>query len=296
MAPRTPEQEAQYQQALLEAEASAEVAKVPKTKEETFGQATFSWQESIIDALKRDTRAAAKDAGFNQDLADGLIDQYGLQTVNYLESIIKGWDLIGPRTALHYNMLLGHARTYLSSKSDMARHFFLTGPPGKNPGQPGSPGSRGLTAAEIRQSFDMDELSRTVTQLYQGMLFDEPRDPRGLAKAYVDAIVANPDQKLDFESFVTTQIEKEPRYAAIYANKPAGMTAGQFMAPYMNSAAQVLRPSNAGEAARAGAQLGSSPDAFREKLGRSREAQVSTPFITGLENRITQLGNLFKTQ
>ena len=273
------------------AAANAEQAKVPKTKEETFEEKNFSWQDAIVSGLQRDIRAAAKDAGYNQDLADGIIDQYALQTVNHLEGIINGWDLVGPRTALHYNMLLDHARTFLSSKSDMARHFFLTDP-GEKPDRRGEV----ATAAEIRASFDMDQLSRSVTQTYQGMLFDEPRDPRGLARAYVDQIVAHPDQKLDFESYVLTQIEKEPRYATIYAHKPAGMTAGQFMAPYMNAASQVLRPGNAGEAARAGAQLGSSPDAFREKLGRSRESQVSSPFITGMENKITQLGNLFKTQ
>ena len=265
--------------------------KQPKTREETFAPKPFNWEDAIISGLQRDIRAAAKDAGYNQDLADGIVSQFQMGVVRHLDDWLSRMEQTGPMTAGQYDWLLSEAKLFISSKSDIGRYFFNLAEQ-----KPDGPGTRKPTAQEIRQSFDLDELTNAVSNMYRGLLLDDAADPRAIARAYIEAIVSNPDQKLDFDTYVEGYIDKEPRAAAIYRNKPDSMSKAQFLQPYMQSAQQVLRPGNAAEAARAGAQLGSSPDAFREKLGRSREAQVSSPFITGMENKITQLGNLFKTQ
>ncbi len=272
----------------------------PKTKEEVFAAAEFNWQESIIAAVQRDLREVADDLGYNRALIDGVISQYALQTVNHLEETLNGWDIPGPRTTLHYDMLLRTAKVFLNSKSGLLQGMDTLknnkGPGTNNTGGGGGGGlSATLTPEQIRQNFDLDQLTEAVSTAYRGTLLDEPRDPRGIARAYVESIVKNPEQKLDFDTFVDAQIKKQPRYNLLYGNKPRGLSDAQFMQPYVQSAMQHLRPGNVADKARAGAQLGSSPDAFRENLNRSREAQVSTPFINKLEQRTTQLGGLFRS-
>jgi hypothetical protein len=260
------------------------------TIEDVFGPDPFEWQRSVIAALQRDMRVAGKDLGYSQDVIDGLVAQYALPILNHLDGMLRGWDLPAPRSALHYNMLLGHAKTFFASKSGLGQQLLNF----REQGPTGPRGPRKPTADEIRQSFDLDQLSSAVTDAYQGMILDDPKDPRAVARAYVEAIVANPEQKLDFQTFVEGRVKQEPRYQMIYKNKPRGMSDAQFLQPYVQQAMQRLRPQNVAEVSRAGAQLGASPDAFRANLDIQRESQVSAPFITGMERRITELGGVFK--
>lgn len=269
----------------------------PPTLEETFGASDFNWQESVMAAVTRDLREAAKEAGYNQSLIDGVIAQYALRTVNYLQDTLDGWDLPAPQTTLHYDMLLRHAKTFISSQSQLIAGLNMNISGGKGDGDGTGPGTGpvGLTPEQIRQNFDLDQLTAMVAEDYRATLLDEPRDPRGIARAYVEAIVQNPDQKLDFDTYVQAQIKKQPRYQLLYGNKPRGLSDSQHMQPYVQAAMQKLRPGNVADKARAGAQLGSSPESFRANLDRSRESQVSAPFITQMNQRVTELGRVFKS-
>lgn len=190
-----------------------------------------------------------------------------------------------------YNKLLGYARWWYSNKiPGLADNWGGSSSSGGSGG-----GKSGPSAADIRASFDLDQLANRVDDLFRSYLITESKDPRTLAKQYVDTIVSNPDQELDFDTWVVNNhIKKQPRYASIYGQKPEGMSEQQFLQPYLNIANQVLRPDNAGDAAIGGAQFGASPEAFRNRLARSNETVTSAPFMQNLEGRLNSLKGVLK--
>jgi hypothetical protein len=116
-----------------------------------------------------------------------------------------------------------------------------------------------------------------------------------MAKAYVDKIVKNPDQTLDFDEFILgNNIQKENRYASIYKQKPSSMSEQEFLQPYHQTAKQILQPDAAAGAAIGGAQFGASAAQFQERLARSNEYQTSSPFMQGLEGRMSSIKGLLK--
>lgn len=160
-------------------------------------------------------------------------------------------------------------------------------------GRGGGGGGR-MSADQIRAQFDIDQLANNARDIWRGTLLDEPRDARGMAKAYVEAIVRNPDQKLDFETFITKQAEGTARYASLYRNKPAGMAPQQYLMPYLSQAQQMARPKEAVNIAAGGAQLGADPNAFRSRLGRTNAVTTSAPFISSMEQRMAGLKRVLK--
>lgn len=287
-----------------------------------FGEA-FPWQNAVVDMLEDEFLSGAVTLGWNEDLAAGWYNSQKLDMVNYLQneivpSLFGGDNLegtgiggaggfgFGSETDNIQNIdtLSKFARQYLAAKSPQVRDAFFpnTSADGTNTrrtsgggGRRGGGGARRLTPQEIRNQFDIDALAESVSEQWRGMLLDKAKDPRGIATAYVDAIVASGgEKKIDFNQFVLGRVRKDPRYATIYANKPEGLSEAQFLQPYVNTASQIMRPQNVGETARAGAQLGSSPGAFRERLGRSEETTGSAPFISTMEARMTDLGKVFR--
>ncbi len=169
---------------------------------------------------------------------------------------------------------------------------------GKEPFKKGGGGGRrGPTASEIRASFDVDELSRGVTQLWNAWLMEEPKDAVGIAKAYVEAIVRNPEQKLDFKSFVLREIEGTAKYAVLAKNKPTHQPYEDFIGPLMAQASSFL---GGGEGTQVGdlvgdaAQLASSPDAFAQRLGKERQITGSAPFLQSMEAQLRAVKGVFK--
>ena len=95
---------------------------------------------------------------------------------------------------------------------DARFHGMVAGGGGSRSSGGGGRGRGGPTAAEIRAKFDLDELADAVEDQWYSALLTHAPDARGLARAYVDQVVANPQQKLDFNTFVEKRIENTSRY------------------------------------------------------------------------------------
>lgn len=275
-----------------------------KTLEETFAPSQFYWQLNLADLMRRELLANAEALGFSKQSIDswfeinvgGLMDYMTNEVYPaFSEDIVDpGWvdSPWGQRTLEKF------ARNYLSGldPSGTIHKLFnpnLAGVGGKRTTGRGG-GTRRLTPEEIRQQFDLDQLASAVTDMYRGLLLDEPKNARAIASAYVESIVANPDQKLDFQTFVRNRLKKEPRYATMYRNKPRGMTEEQYMGPYLGQAMQMLRPRDVSAIVAAGVQLGGSPQQFRERLRRDNAVTSSAPFITEFENRLNDVKGIFR--
>jgi len=156
-------------------------------------------------------------------------------------------------------------------------------------------GSAGPTADEIRKQFDIKELSNAVNNMNRSLVLEEHADPTRVARAYVEAIVRTKGEtKIDFETYVRDGIEKTGRYESIYRNKPEDLTAEQYMAPYIQSATEVVGGDQASELAIEGARGGHTGQQFGQRLKRTDEVTGSSGFINGLESRLTQLNSIFK--
>lgn len=190
------------------------------------------------------------------------------------------------------NLLLNYARYWWGTKlgPDFADNWRASGS-----GSSGRSGGGGPSEADIRAQFDLNQLAIRADDLYRAYLLTDADAPRSLAKAYVDQVVKNPKQQLDFDTFILTNyVQKSPRYASIYKNKPKSMSEIDFLSPYMNTAKQVLRPDEAANVAIGGAQFGADAAAFEERLKRSNEFRTSSPFLQSLEGRMRSLQGVLK--
>lgn len=159
----------------------------------------------------------------------------------------------------------------------------------------GGGGGGGPTAEDIRGKFDLDELTEAGKNIWRGMLLTDDADIRGMAKSYVDAIVASKGKKkIDFVEFIRGKAKETDRYASIYSSKPDSLSEEQYLAPYFQAAMQVAAPGDADELAIGGAQFGADAQTFAARLRRSEAATSSAPFIEELQSRLTALNKLFK--
>lgn len=166
---------------------------------------------------------------------------------------------------------------------------------GVNRGGGGRSGPSGPSAEDIRNSFDLDQLAEGAKNIWRGLLLDDDIDARGMARSYVDAMVAGKGKKkIDFTEFIRNKAKATPRYASIYRNKPGSVSEEQFLAPYFQSALQVVSPDQADEIAIGGAQFGATGEQFAQRLRRSEAASSSAPFIEELQGRLMDLNKLFK--
>ncbi len=156
-------------------------------------------------------------------------------------------------------------------------------------------GARTLTAEEIRNMFDLDELAKAVNDMNRGLVLEDHNDAKGLARKYVDAIVATGAEKeIDFETFVRNKIEATARFKNIYKRKPESVSAEAYMAPYLQAAMQMASPGEAAAIAIGGAQFGASAESFRQRLNRTDNVTGSSPFINALEGRMNNLNAVLR--
>jgi hypothetical protein len=156
-------------------------------------------------------------------------------------------------------------------------------------------GSGRKTAQQIRDSFDVSALAEGINNVWRVMLLDEHANPRQLASAYIEAIVATRGEKaIDFEQFVRDKARATARHKSIYRNKPDSLNEDQYLQRYFQTAQQTLRPGNAEKAAIRGAQLGADAGAFSGSLQRSNENVTSAGFIRNFQDRLSQLNSVFK--
>jgi len=273
-------------------------------------QADFSWIDFLEDSLVKQFSGYYTAIGLDPLQARAAVLSNFNALGHYLDDEIMGvsFDEAGqasadPRMQAFYtttstglNALFNISRNWLiSHDANLGRVARLAG--GTQPTRSGrGGGGRGPTAAEIRQQFDLDQLSNSANDLWRAHLLEESDDPRGIAKAYVDAVVATGgQQKIDFATFVRSRIEKTSRYASIYRSKPESVGALDHLTPYHQTARQVMGSTDeAAEAAIGGAQFGASGASFAARLSRTDAATSSAPYIQSLEQRMNALSGVLK--
>lgn len=293
--------------------AAQQKADQPKTLEETFSL-EFSWQKAVTDKIARDIKYVADI--LDMDL-DHLMGWYNGKKVDMLTWIQKQMDTLNRRqppdvyrgndarrvadtgSRLDINTPEGIEQVF-----DLARSWVSSYFPGfrdvlmmEIPKRPTGGGSRGPTAAEIRAQFDLDHLTQLVNEMSQGLVLAEEPNARKIAKAYVDAIVANPKQELDFGTYARSKIMGTARAAVIYKHKPEGISEEQYLQPYVAAFQQMAGPGfgdQLADTATAGARLGASPAAFQQRMMRTSQVQTSSPFLTKMGQRLTNFSEVLR--
>ena len=170
----------------------------------------------------------------------------------------------------------------------------------KTRGGSGSSGSRGLSAQDIRNSFDEDELTDAAQKIWQAYMWEDTVDARKMARDYINTIVGSLGQKeVDFETFIRSRAEATPRWNALYRNKPSGMDPKAYVGQYAQAALSVVggsagREQELSNLVGGGAGLGATPDAFRNRLARTDANRNSTGFVTGLEDRLRSVKGILR--
>jgi hypothetical protein len=158
----------------------------------------------------------------------------------------------------------------------------------------GGGGSRALTPEEIRNQFDLDQLSARADRIKQGLVLETFKDPRGIARAYVDAVVAGKgEKKIDFDTFVEERVKETGRFKSIYRNLPPGMDPRQYIAPLYQQAMAVA-PREAEARTIGAAQFGASAQQFQQRLNRTDAVTGSAPFINKMQTRLGQLKGILR--
>lgn len=164
----------------------------------------------------------------------------------------------------------------------------------------GGGGSRGPSAADIRNSFDEDELTDAVQSLWGAHLFEDTTEARSIAKNYINAVVAGKGQKeIDFKTFVTNRMKQTPRWKMIYRNKPEGQDPLDYSSKYAQMAESAVGGGQGnkklvGSLAAGGAALGASQDAFAGRLQRTDAQRNSQGFINGLEDTVRGVSQVLR--
>jgi len=143
-------------------------------------------------------------------------------------------------------------------------------------------------------NFDLAQLASGVVGLWRSVLWEEPDDPRGIARAYRDERLANPMQALDFETWVRNRMKGTARYQALYGAKPEALSEEQFMAPYYSMALQWLAPDDAVRTTLRGAMLGATPEGFQARLAKDPSVMRTAPFIARLESRLDRMRGVLR--
>lgn len=162
----------------------------------------------------------------------------------------------------------------------------------------GGGGSRKPTAAEIRAQFDLDHLTRIAQETGRQYLVEDLDDPRAIAQAYVDKVVATgAEQDINYETFLINRIKKTDRWAQIYRNKPEGVNELNYIQPFAQSAMQALggnRGQGISKVVGEGAALGGSAQSFSARLAKEDVVKNSSGFIAGLEKTMSSVSNILR--
>lgn len=286
-----------------------------ETLEERFGSGPdtdnqYWWQDAVVGKMIDDIKAVASQYDMDLDFLLGWFDGQQLNLINYLQNNVIDMSTapgmsggVAPGfygTPAGVNSLFGHARNWLGARfPGLLDAFSGVGASGSGRGRSGGGrgGAGGPTPDQIRAQFDLDELSDAANTMWRGLVLEDAPAARAMAKAYVEAIVANPEQKLDFEQFVLKQIRDTSRYKVIYKNKPASMSEQQFLQPIFQQVSQTLGAGFGEQVADITinqARLGTSPAQLQQRLQREDQVQTSAPFLQNLGQRMSGFRGVLK--
>jgi hypothetical protein len=193
-------------------------------------------------------------------------------------------------TAFNFQRMWEDGMTFFSMEAGI--NFVNPRPPG------GGSGRRRPSAADIRKSFDVDQLSEQINKMWNAYLIEDNAQARTLAKSYVEAIVdTKGEQEIDFQTFVLDKIRKDKRHGLLYRNKPEGLDELAYLTPFVQSAASVVGGQNKGlmkGLATGGAALGASGAQFQERLRHTTQNQQSSGFINQIEERVRGIKDVLR--
>lgn len=287
-----------------EAEEEAAKDKGPKTAAEKYGD-PLAWADYVDDRIRGDMENFAEAYGIDERMligwyeanAGGMFEYIEQQALTGRGASANAFGGTPGDSQLEMHSLYEIAKNWLNIRSPELKKMY-TGDFGPRVSGGGSGsrgrGSRGPSAADIRAQFDLDALTENVNQMYRAYLLQEAPGARKIASAYVEAIVRNPEQKLDFQQFVLNRIRGEARHKSIYRNKPESVDELDYLGPYVQAARSVMRPQNADEAAVGGAMFGADAQSFQARLERSDEVTGSAPFINSMQARVSDISKVLR--
>lgn len=264
------------------------------------------WLLDVQKQVYKDLEQIGKDWGIGFDQIYGVYSSNIRELSDYLQ-----YEFMPSQDAYAFSFGgLGsdyYTGTYAGAQflNDYARRFFeakfsgldfdAKAPSRGGSGRSGGGGAVGPTEDEIRNMFDLDALATAATNIWRGLLLEEPEDSRGLARAYVDSIVASGAEKeIDFEQFIRTRVKDTARYASIYKRKPDSYSEEQFLQPYFQAASQMTTPGRAASVAIGGAQFAASGQQFMQRLNREDSVTGSAPYISALQQKMTGVNGILK--
>lgn len=265
----------------------------------------FFWQEAVIDRIKEDIKAVAKTYEMDMSVMEGWFAGQQANLIGYLTNAVMGQAAkYGANrgmtdTPAGIAFLFEQARSWVGMQFPAFNQLINGIGPGGGSGSGSGRGSgpRRPTAAQIRAQFDLDQLTQTVNDMSRALVLADDKNARSIARSYVNAIVANPEQELDFETFVRGRILASNRAKTIYKSKPKSLTEEQFLQPYVQAAMQRIGPGFGDQLAQlsiAGAQLNADPNAFQQRLERTSQVQSGAPFLTGLAEQLTGIKDVLR--
>ena len=164
----------------------------------------------------------------------------------------------------------------------------------------GGGGARGPSAQDIRNQFDIGQLTDAAMNLGRTYLVEDINDAKQIAMQYVDEVVSSMGKKqLDFKTFVINRLRKKGRWGMMYDNKPEGLSEEAYIQPLVATAAAALGGSAGdnqaiGQVVGGAAALGGSGQGLVARLQREDAVRNTSGFITGLEDRLRGISGLLR--
>lgn len=267
----------------------------------------FFWQDAVIGRIKDDIKAVSKAYDVDVSAIDGWFNGQQTNLLKYLNGFMVKAGTTGygggpefyTGTPQGINQLFTLARGWVGLQFP-AFNELINGMGNAGGGGGGGGGGRGPrkpTAAEIRAQFDVDQMVSAINDMSRGLVLAEEKNARSIANGYINAIVANPEQELDFETFVRNKILGSARAKVIYAGKPESLSHEQFLQPYVQAFQQMAGPGfgdQLSDVATAGARLNADPNAYRARLERTSQVQASSPFLNKLGERMAGIRGVLR--
>jgi hypothetical protein len=165
---------------------------------------------------------------------------------------------------------------------------------GTKPGGGGGGGGGGV--APKPPVWDRDQLIESASNMWRGMLLDEPADVGRIVDDYTARAASffmEQGGRMDFETFVLGRIRETPRYRILYQNMQPGISEEAHLGQYVQAVRQLgFRDQRVNELVTQGASSGASVAGFTERLERRPEYVQANQgkFSQQFGNMISQLG------
>ena len=257
------------------------------------------WQQ-VKEEVRRIVGNWAKNAGYSTNAGQAFVNQFWGDFIahfskTYGSSLLR----LGPSHMDVFQTVVHHALNFFGSRLPFS----------VNPDDDGGGGSRGRryrvgsgsgrrgpTPDEIRAMFDIDALADRVNQLSRMFLIQDHKDPRKVAQAYVEAIVATQaQQEIDFDTFVEKELKKDPRWNVIFAAKPDGMDEQMWIQRYVQQVSSMLGGGDEStQIAFEMAALGADPGGVQERLGRTRAVRSSSNWVNRFEDSVRSISEILR--